>query len=170
MRSDDCFTRSPALGTEARNMRQFWHLGRQPSANQHAKQRTPGLLRLPSLGRPTPWPLFFFIPPRGWGDKKKYKGIKKRGHYCFIAFYFFLRRGGGYPPLKDGSPWTQGRSLGTLLLAPKSPSRSDPKIHQFFNRFPKLPKIIKKSIQNRIWYEKREFLKNSTSPTPNTDF
>ena len=62
VRSDDCFTRSPALGTEARNIRQFWHLGRQPLANQHAKQRTPGLLRLPSLGRRTPRPIFLYTP------------------------------------------------------------------------------------------------------------
>ena len=60
VRSDDCFTRSPALGTEARNIRQFWHLGRQPSASQHAKQQTPGLLRLPSLGRRTPQATIFF--------------------------------------------------------------------------------------------------------------
>ena len=30
------------------------------------------------------------------------------------------------------------------------------------------PKSIKKSIQNRIWSEKRVFIKNNTSPTRNT--
>ena len=73
VRSDGCFTRSPALGTEARNIRQFWHLGRQPSASQHAKKQTPGLLRLPSLGRRTRQAPYFFLSPRRGGRIKRNK-------------------------------------------------------------------------------------------------
>ena len=72
---------------------------------------------------------------------------------------------------KIGPKWSQ--------IGSQNPSKIDQKSDWFFHRFlyailipkwspkwlPKPSKINQKSIQNRIWPKKRDFLKNSTAPT-----
>ena len=71
-----------------------------------------------------------------------------------------------------------------IQIGSQNPSKIDPKSDWFFDWFldailitkwcqksvQKASKIIQKSIHNRIWSEKRDFLKNSTSPTRELHF
>ena len=55
----------------------------------------------------------------------------------------------------------------------QNPSKIDQKSDWFFHWFlvrPEASQITRKSIQNRIYSEKRDFLKNSTSPTRELHF
>ena len=71
-----------------------------------------------------------------------------------------------------------------IQVGRQNPAKTDPKSDQFVYPFfdkilipkwfpkwsPKPSKIIETSIQNRIWSEKRDFLKNSISPTRELHF
>ena len=108
-----------------------------------------------------PWPTFGTpdSPPR----------FSKNGSVLDLDFWMIFGT-------KIEPKWSQ--------IGSQNPSKIDPKSDWFFDRFldailipkcspkwhPKPSKIIQKSLQNRIWSEKRDFLKNSTSPTRELHF